>query len=174
MRRRRTVGWSASGWASVPWWAIAPSNAGKTISYRPSSSRSRGPRAAHRTPGPSLRGAPCPARAGFAHFAHTSPKRTDLLGTEPRLMAPSHLEFVDGLRGDPGRQDAVDAAQDVVVTLETPHTLFDGQSRALGLGEGTKAGQGRQISIRLVASCERALRGRIDGHTHGFADVPDR
>lgn len=57
-------------------------------------------------------------------------------------MAPGHFEFVDRLSGNSRRQNAVDAAQDVVVTLETPDTLIDGQPGALGLSEGAKTRQG--------------------------------
>jgi hypothetical protein len=114
------------------------------------------------------------AEWGFAHFTDPSPKRTDLFGTKPRLMAPGHFEFVDRLSGNSRRQDAVDAAQDVVVTFEPPHTLIDGQPGAFSVNEGAKTGQGWQVSVRLIAGCERALRKKIDGRIHGFPEVPER
>ena len=92
----------------------------------------------------------------FAHFTHSSPNCTDLLGTNPSLMAPGHLQFINRLGGDPGGQDSVDAAQRVVVPLESTHALLDRQTGPIGLGHGAKTGQSRKVSMGPVFGRERA------------------
>jgi len=106
----------------------------------------------------------------LAHFTHSSPNCTDLLGTNPSLMTPGHLQFINRLGGDPGGQDSVDAAQRVVVPLESTHALLDRQTGPIGLGHGAKTGQSRKVSMGPVFGRERALRRGANGRIHGFPD----
>src|SRR6185437_8386383 len=65
------------------------------------------------------------AERGFAHFTNPLPERCRVFGTEIRLQAEAHFEFVNRFGGDASGENLVETFERVMITLEPPDTFLN-------------------------------------------------
>jgi hypothetical protein len=91
------------------------------------------------------------AERRMAHFGDALAEGGDVLGAEMGVEAERHLDFVDGLGGEPGVERGPQPVEGVVIALEAFDAVVDRKAGFRGLGQGADPCGFGEVLVRAIA-----------------------